>query len=199
MIRRPPRSTRTDTLFPYTTLFRSRAAQLGEYCDFSRTLEIWLPSDFSANFVAANFQDRLRLAWRSANMGVDEVRVLRAPGAGALKAYAVPSTGDEIMVAPIAEPAVNAFQPRHSFDDFVVGESNSLAFHAAKGMAQGERQRFNPLFLHGTTGPGKTHLLHAIGGAFAADHPAATNLYMSAEKFMYEFVTAINRKISRLN
>src|SRR3546814_5079639 len=127
MIRRPPRSTRTDTLFPYTTLFRSRAAQLGEYCDFSRTLEIWLPSDFSANFVAANFQDRLRLAWRSANMGVDEVRVLRAPGAGALKAYAVPSTGDEIMVAPIAEPAVNAFQPRHSFDDFVVGESNSLA------------------------------------------------------------------------
>src|SRR3546814_1817254 len=39
-----------------------RAAQLGEYCDFSRTLEIWLPSDFSANFVAANFQDRLRLA-----------------------------------------------------------------------------------------------------------------------------------------
>src|SRR3546814_20146334 len=80
-------------------------------------------------------------------MGFDEVRVLRAPGAGALKAYAVPSTGDKIMVAPIAEPAVNAFQPRHSFDDFVVGESNSLAFHAAKGMAQGERPRFNPLFL----------------------------------------------------
>src|SRR3546814_511059 len=168
-----------------------RAAQLGEYCDLSRTLEIWLPSDFSANFVAANFQDRLRLAWRSANMGVDEVRVLRAPGAGALKAYAVPSTGDEIMVAPIAEPAVNAFQPRHSFDDFVVGESNSLAFHAAKGMAQGERPRFNPLFLHGTTGQGKTHLLHAIGGAFAAEHPDATILYMSAEKFMYEFVTAM--------
>src|SRR3546814_11621817 len=83
-------------------------------------------------------------------MGVDEGRVLRAPGAGALKAYAVPSTGDEIMVAPIAEPAVNAFQPRHSFDDFVVGESNSLAFHAAKGMEQGERPRFNQLFLHGT-------------------------------------------------
>src|SRR3546814_382204 len=77
-----------------------RAAQLGEYCDFSRTLEIWLPSDFSANFVAANFQDRLRLAWRSANMGVDEVRVLRAPGAGALKAGSEEETGDEIMVAP---------------------------------------------------------------------------------------------------
>src|SRR3546814_16636674 len=92
-----------------------RAAQLGEYCEFSRTLEIWLPSDFSANFVAANFQDRLRLAWRSANMGVDEVRVLRAPGAGALQASAVPSTGAEIMVAPIAAPAVNAFQQRHTF------------------------------------------------------------------------------------
>src|SRR3546814_7851464 len=97
-------------------------------------------------------------------MVVDAFRVLIAPGAVALKAYAVPSTGDEIMVAPIAEPAVNAFQPRHSFDDFVVGESKSLAFHAAKGMAQGERPRFNPLFVPGKTGQGKTHLLHAIGG-----------------------------------
>src|SRR3546814_3822211 len=58
-------------------------------------------------------------------------------------------------------------------------------------MAQGERPRFNPLFLHGTTGQGKTHLLHAIGGAFAAEHPDATILYMSAETFMYEFVTAM--------
>src|SRR3546814_4945832 len=53
------------------------------------------------------------------------------------------------------------------------------------------RPRFNPLFLHGTTGQSKTHLLHAIGGAFAAEHPDATILYMSAEKFMYEFVTAM--------
>src|SRR3546814_19202980 len=106
-----------------------RAAQLGEYCDFSSTLAIWLPSDFSANFVAATFQDRLRLAWRSANMGVDEVRVLRPPGAGALTGYAVPSSRADLMVAPILAPAANAFHRRHRFADFEVGEPNSLAFH----------------------------------------------------------------------
>lgn len=168
-----------------------RSARVGEYCDLSRTLEIWLPSDFSANFVAANFQDRLRLAWRSANIGVDDVRIMRGPDVAALQAYSAPVGTPMPVVLASAELAASGFQARYSFDDFVVGESNSLAFHAAQAIAAPERPRFNPLFLHGGTGQGKTHLLHAIGGAFQAEHPSATVIYMSAEKFMYEFVTAM--------
>lgn len=168
-----------------------RAASLGEYCDLSRTLQIWFPSDFSANFVAANFQDRLRLAWRSVNIGVDDVRIMRAPNATALQAYSAPVAGPvPIGMAP-DEPAAGVFQPRYSFDSFVVGESNSLAFHAAQAMAAPERPRFSPLFLHGGTGQGKTHLMHALGGAYQEAHPGATVIYMSAERFMYEFVTAM--------
>ena len=168
-----------------------RSARLGEYCDLSRTLEIWLPSDFSANFVAANFQDRLRLAWRSANLGVDGVRVMRGPDGVALQAYSAPLGAPVPVVVLTPEPAANSFQPRYCFDSFVTGESNRLAFHAAQAMASPERPRFNPLFLHGGTGQGKTHLLHALGGAYQEAHPGATIIYMSAEKFMYEFVTAM--------
>lgn len=165
-----------------------RSARPGDYCDLSRTLEIWLPSDFSANFVAANFQDRLRLAWRSVNIGIDDVRVMRAPGAASLQVYSAPDAVDPAAL-PLDQPAM--FRARHDFDSFVVGESNSLAFHAAQAMAAVERPRFNPLFIHGGTGQGKTHLLHAIGGAFHAVRPGATIIYMSAERFMYEFVTAM--------
>src|SRR3546814_11448933 len=110
-----------------------RAAQLGEYCDLSRTLEIWLPSDFSANFVAANFQDRLRLAWRSANMGVDEVCVRRAPGAGALKTDAHHSTGMALMVARKHHTHVTEFQIHPCLSYFIGDESHSHALYSQKG------------------------------------------------------------------
>lgn len=171
-----------------------RAARLGEYCDLSRSLDIWLPSDFSANFVAANFQDRLRLAWRSANIGVDDVRVRRAPGAAGLQAYKAleaEAPAAVVLVPAVATMPAGGFQPRHDFVSFVVGQSNQLAFHAAQAMAALERPRFNPLFLHGGTGQGKTHLLHAIAGAYVQGRPAAQIIYMSAEKFMYEFITAM--------
>lgn len=167
-----------------------RAARLGEYCDLSNTLDIWLPSDFSANFVAANFQDRLRLAWRSANIGVDDVRVRRAPGTAGLQAYQAPQA-EAPAVTVLAPAPATGFQPRHDFASFVVGESNQLAFHAAQAMAAVERPRFNPLFLHGGTGQGKTHLLHAIADAHARGRPGAQIIYMSAEKFMYEFISAM--------
>ncbi|MBK5264981.1 MAG: chromosomal replication initiator protein DnaA [Alphaproteobacteria bacterium] len=169
-----------------------RFARLGEYCEQSRTLEILLPSDFATNFVAGNFQDRLRLAWRSVNVGVDDVRIVRASDTASLQAYA--PLAIEMAAAPVSADQVaslRTFQPRHSFETFVVAESNRLAFHAAQAMGAPDRPRFNPLFVHGATGQGKTHLLHAIAGAYAAAHPGATIIYMSAEKFMYEFVTAM--------
>lgn len=176
-----------------------KAARLGSYCDISRTVEIWLPSDFSANFVSANFADRLRLAWRSLRVGVEDVRVLRAPnGAAAIDRYQSPAEPDvsSADVAPVVIAAASAaptdrFQPRHDFASFVVGETNRLAFGAAQAMAGRDKPLFNPLFLHGATGQGKTHLLHAMAAAFRAENPDASIIYMSAERFMTEFVNAI--------
>src|SRR5439155_1066917 len=73
----------------------------------------------------------------------------------------------------------------------VIGKANEVAATAAKTLATADQVAFNPLFLHGGTGRGKTHLLHAIGQAFLEARPGAQVVSMSAEKFMVEFVRAI--------
>jgi chromosomal replication initiator protein len=170
-----------------------KPARLGDYCPYTQTLDILVASEFSANFVAGQFGDRLRLAWRSAQAGVREVRIRCAPDLQAPRMFApaAPETSAVESAAPAAVPSIRGFQPRHGFDGFVVGESNRLAFSAARAMGAAAQPRFNPLFIHGGTGQGKTHLLHAIAGDHLAHAPGAAVIYMSAEKFMMEFVAAL--------
>ena len=170
-----------------------KAAILGDYCMESQTLDLLFASDFTANFVSGHFGDRLCMAWRSAGVGVREVRLRRAPNAVGPRLLEMVADERAAAVVPAMADAPSAcnFQPRHGFADFVTGETNHLAFSAAQAMAQAAQPRFNPLFIHGGTGQGKTHLLHAIAQDFAAHSPAAPALYMSAERFMMEFVNAM--------
>lgn len=169
-----------------------KPVRLGEYCPESQTLDLLVASDFSANFVSGQFGDRLRVAWRSAGVAVREVQVRRAPDASGPRLLEVVTPPTPLAV-PVDVPMAVAsnFQPRHGFADFVVGDSNRLAWSAAQAMAGEATPRFSPLFIHGGTGQGKTHLLHAIASAFSAHAPAAPVLYMSAERFMMEFVSAM--------
>ena len=90
---------------------------------------------------------------------------------------------------PTQQTSLPLFNPRYTFDSFVVGDCNRLAHAAALETAEGPGRSFNPLFIYGGVGLGKTHLLHAIG------HMALDNnvrvLHISAEQFTNEFVTAI--------
>ena len=81
--------------------------------------------------------------------------------------------------------------PRYTFGNFVVGKPNELAHAAARRVAEGGPVGFNPLFLYGGVGLGKTHLMHAIAHDYQVNHPAAQVLYLSAEQFMYRFVQAL--------
>jgi chromosomal replication initiator protein len=168
-----------------------KPARLGEYCAFSQTLDILVASDFSATFVTGQFGDRLRLAWRAANAGVRDVRIVRAPDAAAPRIMSAPV--QEVPAEEASAPTLNTsgFRPRHAFASFIIGESNQLAHSAARAMAADAAPRFNLLFIHGGTGQGKTHLLHAIADDFLAHSPSSPIIYMSAEKFMMEFVNAM--------
>ncbi|HEX7871962.1 MAG TPA: chromosomal replication initiator protein DnaA [Sphingobium sp.] len=180
-----------------------RQLALGDFCAPTGTLDLAAPSEFAANFAASNYGARLTLAWRAQDVGVSEVRVVRR--AGAARSLALVATSDTstanttpadqgadaaVLAAPASAPT-DGFRPRHDFSSFVVDESNRLAFSAAQGLAAPTQPMFNPLFIHGATGQGKTHLLHAIAAAFALHSPGASILYMSAERFMMEFVSAI--------
>src|SRR3546814_1836620 len=125
MIRRPPRSTRTDTLFPYTTLFRS----------------------ICATEIAGLSNIELSVAARLRSVPTDEI-------ASEAEMPALPAVREETIGGVI--------EGRYTFDNYVVGKPNELAYNAARTLAEGGKIAFNPLFLHGQTGLGKTHLMHAI-------------------------------------
>ena len=84
--------------------------------------------------------------------------------------------------------------PRFTFDNFVVGKPNELAYAAARRVAEAEKVPFNPLFLYGSVGLGKTHLMNAIAWQIRKSTPERRIIYMSAEKFMFQFVRALRTK-----
>jgi len=83
------------------------------------------------------------------------------------------------------------FNPKNTFDSFVVGNNNNFAYAAAKAVAEAPGKSYNPLFLYGGVGLGKTHLLHAIGQQVAANKKGARVAYLSSEKFTNEYIDAI--------
>ncbi len=173
-----------------------RSINLGDFCELTGTLELLTPSEFSASWVSDHYADRIRLAWKSVNPAVRQLKVRTRPGSARVEMIAQPSAEDRKASLHVIDtiPVRSSLDPRMTFANFVKGQTNVLALSAAERVAAAERPLFNPLYLQAQTGQGKTHLMHAIGHAYAAINPNAQILYMSAEKFMMEFVSAMRRK-----
>lgn len=98
-----------------------------------------------------------------------------------------------------ADPTMrrNELNSKYSFENFVVGGNNNLAYSAALAVVDSPGQKYNPLFLYGGSGLGKTHLLQAIGNKYSELYPERKILYTTSEKFTYELVTAIREKTNQ--
>ena len=149
-----------------------------------------VPTNFFGNYVSQNFSDLILHELRAEGVDVSRLN------------FALVPQKDEVMQKPTARPAQKAakssnpvttapLDPRFSFDNFVVGKPNELAHAAAKRVAEGGPVTFNPLFLYGGVGLGKTHLMHAIAQELKERKPNMNVLYLSAEQFMYRFVQAL--------
>ena len=97
---------------------------------------------------------------------------------------------------PVARPAIETptqppFNPKYRFETYVVGTSNQFAHAAARAVAETPSRAYNPLFIYGGVGLGKTHLLHAIGHQILDQSPSLKLVYISAEKFMNDLINAI--------
>src|SRR3954452_21161751 len=167
-----------------------KPAELGAFEPDSGALDLVMPSQFMADWVRSHFGERLTLAWKTVLPIVRDVRVIAAADAPRPAPLLIL---DETPPPAERDPNAPNFDPRYRFENFVVGKANEVAATAARTVALGGKNtpEFNPLFIHGGTGRGKTHLLHAMGHAFLAKNPGCRVVSMSAEKFMVEFIRAL--------
>jgi chromosomal replication initiator protein len=162
-------------------------------------LTLGVPNDFAAIWIHDNYMDlilqRLRLT-----AGRDIKVLLRktdsigtASNIPSAEAARLRATAPRRAPRPTEErlPLNTSLNLRNTFETFVVGDNNQMAAAAARAVADAPGQSYNPLFLYGETGLGKTHLMHAIGHAILRRRPEARIAYLSAEKFTNEFIQAI--------
>ena len=105
-----------------------------------------------------------------------------------------PSTNTAVASAIADAPA---FSPRYTFEHFIIGKSNELAYAAADAVAQAPGRVYNPLFIYGETGLGKTHLMQAVGHEILRRLPATRILYIGTEQFTNEYVAAIQTRTTQ--
>ncbi len=161
-----------------------------------------VPTNFFANWVQRNFSEQI-LGHLNLN-GHEVSRVeftVSAPAIRATSAAAVAGTqrpaarSIRLRAAPSDDDLPGAaLDARFTFDSFVVGKPNELAHAAARRVAEGGPVTFNPLFLYGGVGLGKTHLMHAIAHELQTRQPHLRVLYLSAEQFMYRDVQALREQ-----
>lgn len=168
-----------------------------------------VPTSFFGDWVSRNFADHIRSHMNASGLPVERVEfaVVRpgvsAPTAATTKA--APQTqsteAPARRAAPVRSRAAETeevpgapLDARFTFDSFVVGKPNELAHAAARRVAEGGPVTFNPLFLYGGVGLGKTHLMHAIAHELQSRQPDLRVLYLSAEQFMYRFVQALRER-----
>jgi chromosomal replication initiator protein len=116
------------------------------------------------------------------------------PDAESLGQAGFASIADPIPAAPRAEEGEMAFNPKYTFEGFVVGTNNRLAHAAASAVAQSPGKKYNPLFIYGGVGLGKTHLMHAVAQQILATTPSFNVSFVSSEKFTNEFIDAIRKE-----
>ncbi len=156
------------------------------------TVRILAPTRFMRDWIETQYGDRLLKLCVAENPKIQRLDIVHA---GAEPESNGPTTPDTPAQAKSNDDDIGApLDPRFRFDNFVVGKPNELAFAAARRVAEAKAVPFNPLFLYGGVGLGKTHLMHAIAWHIRKTTPERRVIYLSAEKFMYQFIRAMRFK-----
>ena len=154
----------------------------------SQTLHLAVPSRFFQDWIEENYMPSLAAALKS--LLTDQHRITLAVDANHTPARPT-DTRPPLPPFPTSAPSVPALNPRYTFDHFIVGRANQFAQAAARAVAEAPAKTYNPLFIYGSSGLGKTHIMQAIGNHLLQSRPTFNVFYVSAETFMNEMISSI--------
>ena len=183
-----------------------------------------VPTRFLCDWVAPRYGDRLRALWQTEIPAIQNVEFVVRSALAEAEERGGPvdvEPGENDSLSPVDDDAIHGAVPgtvggaseradgpgpfdggdigarldrRYSFENFVVGKPNEFAHAAARRVGESDDVPFNPLFIYGGVGLGKTHLMHGIALRIRERRPERRVIYLSAEKFMYQFIRALRFK-----
>jgi len=179
------------------TTFQTWFGEAGGGALDSEALVVTVPNDFTREWIEGHFLELIRAAVKDAtgseyrvHLRVDPDEAVAAP----VVAAAAPIGSPTLAPPRLPRPDAAGINPKYTFDSFVIGSSNRFAHAAALAVAEAPAQAYNPLFIYGHTGLGKTHLLHAVANYVGEHSSDLTVRYVTSETFMNDFINSLRDK-----
>ena len=172
--------TKMSTISYSTYIERIKATDL-----IGRKIVLNVPTEMYAQAISSRFLEKILQAFDLAETGVNAIKLT----VGTSDADYLKSSDDGGSLLECS----TEINPKYTFDSFVVGSSNKFLYSAAKAVAEDPGRNYNPLFKYGSTGLGKTHIMHAIANFVKDRNPAAVVLYATCEKFTNDLITIIRQ------
>ncbi|MFN7662688.1 MAG: chromosomal replication initiator protein DnaA [Alphaproteobacteria bacterium] len=168
--------------------------------DLGSRLLLSVPSPFIRDWITTRYLNQIVVLWQKEDPSLQSIEII-AKGPDKQDLIDNPNISTEAQETSgdaldnyLLKNSTGGLDPRFTFENFVVGKPNELAYAAAQRVAESNKVYFNPLFLYGGVGLGKTHLMHAVAWKLHHTQPNRRVIYMSAEKFMYQFIRALRHK-----
>ena len=174
------------------TTFRNWFSEVGAVSVDDDAFVLAVPNDFTREWIEGHFLELIRAAVKDATGGERRVQLAVEPGRTAGPPAPAPTRTPAEAVPPRSEMV--SINPKYTFDSFVIGSSNRFAHAAALAVAEAPAQAYNPLFIYGHTGLGKTHLLHAVANYVGQHSANMTVRYVTSETFVNDFINSLRDK-----
>ncbi len=161
---------------------------------------VGVPSNFALDWIKNKFHTALLKSLKTLAPEVKEIRYFvgnlktEAEKQGTLMQRTESTNKNTVVYKENSFNQVGSLNKSYTFETFIVGKNNELAHAASQGVSKNPGSQYNPLFIYGGVGLGKTHLMHAVGNKLIANNPRARVLYATSEKFTSDYIDALRQK-----